>query len=364
MGTTNANADPGPILGVPPEGQLTEREVQSFQHDYLATHGVDHAIGLLRVLPSTSSDLIVVYDDKANLIYASPAAERILGFASVRDVDRSILEMVHPDDQEQCVANLLRALNTPGVHPPAVYRVRTATGTWRSLEVIATNCLDDPRIEGVMLNLRDVTRTVELGRAYATFGHANQTLLHATTERELFERTCATIIDVGGYAEAWIGVALDDAEQSVVPVAAAGRVEHLSQAKISWADDERGQGPVGRALRSNRPHFVRDLVASDVPHHGRALLQDQGLRACCALPIECGDGTRRVLVIADADVRDFEEEELQLFTELAGQPRLRLARAQECRSLGAERGAVPDAGSVLADRDRGGICRWEGHLRQ
>jgi diguanylate cyclase (GGDEF)-like protein/PAS domain S-box-containing protein len=298
---------------------LNEAEERCFHPDWLERHGADRAVGLLRVLPSTSSDLIVVYDAQAQLVYASPAAERILGFHSVVEVDQNILEMVHPDDQERCVANLMRALGTPGVNPPAVYRVRTASsGAWRSLEVIATNCLDDPGIEGVVLNLRDVTHTVEVSRAYATFGRTNQMLLHATSESELFQETCETIIEVGGYAEAWIGVAHDDEERTVTPVASAGRVAHLCAATISWADDARGQGPVGRALRSDEPHAVRDLLGSGAPSDCRSLLETDGLRACCALPINCGDGIRRVLVVADSEVRDFEEEELQLFLELAG----------------------------------------------
>jgi diguanylate cyclase (GGDEF)-like protein/PAS domain S-box-containing protein len=313
---------------------LSGVEEGSFQQDWLARNGPDRAIGLLRVLPSTSSDLIVVYDDQAKLIYASPAVERILGFRSVSEVDQNILEMVHPDDQERCVANLMRALSNPGVNPPAVYRVRTSSsGAWRSLEVIATNCLQDPSIEGVVLNLRDVTRTVEVSRAYATFGRTNQMLLQATSEGELFQQTCQTIIEVGGYAEAWIGIADEGEQHSVMPVASAGRVAHLDEASISWADDAHGQGPVGRALRTNKPHAVRDLLASGAPVGSRALLKEAGLRACCALPINCGDGVRRVLVIADSEVRDFEDEELQLFLELADNLALGLRELRSADAL-------------------------------
>jgi diguanylate cyclase (GGDEF)-like protein/PAS domain S-box-containing protein len=313
---------------------LSEAESRSFHPDWIGRHGAEQAIGLLRVLPSTSSDPIVVYDDQAKLIYASPAVERVLGFHSVVEVNQNILEMVHPDDQERCVANLMRALSNPGVNPPAVYRVRTSSsGAWRSLEVIATNCLQDPRIEGVVLNLRDVTHTVDVSRAYATFGRTNQMLLHATSEGELFQQTCQTIIEVGGYAEAWIGVADEGEQRTVTPVASAGRVAHLAEAAISWADDARGQGPVGRALRSNQPHAVRDLLASGAPVSGRVLLQDAGLRACCALPINCGDGVHRVLVIADTEVRDFEDEELQLFLELTDNLALGLRELRSADAL-------------------------------
>jgi diguanylate cyclase (GGDEF)-like protein/PAS domain S-box-containing protein len=310
--------DQSQILGEPiDEARLSETEARSFHPEWMARFGPDRAVTLLRMLPTASSDLIVVYDGQAQLVYASPAVERILGFRSVTDVDKNILDMVHPDDQERCVANLGRALSNPGVNPPAVYRVRTAaSGAWRSLEVIATNCLDDPSVEGVVLNLRDVTRTVELQRAYAIFGRANQLLLHAGTEQELLQQTCETIVDVGGYAEAWIGVASDD-DLTVTPVASAGNIGHLLTARISWADDHSGQGPVGRALRANEPCAVPDIVACGVAEPNRTFLQESGLGACCAIPVNCNDGLRRILVIADVEVRDLEEEELQMFLELA-----------------------------------------------
>ena len=250
------------------------------------------------------------------------------------------------------------------MNPPAVYRVRTvSSGTWRSLEVIATNCLADPSIEGVVLNLRDVTRTVEVTRAYATFGRTNQMLLQATSEGELFQQTCETIIEVGGYAAAWIGVTDDGEQRSVTPVASAGRVAHLAEAAISWADDAHGQGPVGLALRSNKPHAVRDLLSSGAPVSSRALLQDAGLRACCALPIDCGDGIRRVLVISDSEVRDFDDEELQLFMELANNLAfgLRELRSAAARVQSEARFRTLAASSPIGIVETG--LRWVRHLR-
>ena len=78
---------------------------------------------------------------------------------------------------------------------------------------------------------------------------------------------------------------------------------------------------------------MRDLLASGAPVASRALLQDAGLRACCALPINCGDGVRRVLVIADSEVRDFEDEELQLFLELADNLALGLRELRSADAL-------------------------------
>ena len=45
----------------------------------------------------------------------------------------------------------------PGVYEPIVYRVRHRDGTWRWLEGTATNLLDEPAIQGIVVNARDIT---------------------------------------------------------------------------------------------------------------------------------------------------------------------------------------------------------------
>jgi len=45
----------------------------------------------------------------------------------------------------------------PGTRPPVELRLRHRDGAWRHLEVNRTNLLEDPAVEGIVFNLRDVT---------------------------------------------------------------------------------------------------------------------------------------------------------------------------------------------------------------
>src|SRR3712207_2223333 len=70
-------------------------------------------------------------------------------------------DYVHPEDLEMAAGELAELLSKPWVHPAAIVtRVRHKDGTWRHLEGMATNLLDDPAVRGLVFNHRDVTDRV------------------------------------------------------------------------------------------------------------------------------------------------------------------------------------------------------------
>ena len=52
-----------------------------------------------RTLVANSSDIVAVLDDHGRVLYANPAAERMLGWALSWHVGRNTLELIHPDDR-------------------------------------------------------------------------------------------------------------------------------------------------------------------------------------------------------------------------------------------------------------------------
>ncbi len=111
-----------------------------------------------RALIQNSNDIIVLLDADAQPLYLSPSAAR-LGFdpASGRDFD--LRAGVHPRDRRATDEALARLVREGGVQS-ATFRLLTTRG-WRWLESVGTNRLDDPDVEGLVLNVRDVTERVE-----------------------------------------------------------------------------------------------------------------------------------------------------------------------------------------------------------
>lgn len=112
---------------------------------------------LLDALLEHSPDQLSVLDSDGRYRFVSRAVERRLGHDSAEMVGRSAFEYVHPADRDR-VQEVFESIRVaPGETHTAEYRLRTADGDWRWLESRGTNHLDDPTIEGIVINSRDVT---------------------------------------------------------------------------------------------------------------------------------------------------------------------------------------------------------------
>ena len=115
-----------------------------------------------RALVQHGSDIIIVLDGDGQVQYVSPSVEHIMGYQPEEVIEGAGMAMVHPDDADPLRAHYAAVLATPGYHGPYLLRSRHADGSWRWLEVVHTNLLDDPAVHGVVLNFRDVTERKEV----------------------------------------------------------------------------------------------------------------------------------------------------------------------------------------------------------
>ena len=111
-----------------------------------------------------ASDIIVVLDAEATVQYQSPSIRRVLGHDPADVEGANAFELVHPDDRERVQARFDAIVAQPGTTERIEYRVRHANGEWRTIETIVKNLLEDPYVEGVVLNGRDVTEHRERER--------------------------------------------------------------------------------------------------------------------------------------------------------------------------------------------------------
>ncbi len=110
-----------------------------------------------RALIEQGADSIALIDGQNRILYLSPAVKSVEGYAPEELVGHSGLENTHPDDLpavEQAVGELLKF---PGRPLPVLWRRRHKDGRWLWLEGVATNLLDDPAVQAIVTNYRDVT---------------------------------------------------------------------------------------------------------------------------------------------------------------------------------------------------------------
>ncbi|MBI9037631.1 MAG: response regulator [Bacteroidales bacterium] len=110
-----------------------------------------------KYLVKNSNDLIVIIDKTGKEVFVSDSVERITGFTPAEVLNHSGFEFLHPDDVEHMSETLSKLLATPKKTMKDEYRHKTKSGGWVYLEAIGTNYLQEPLINGIVLNIRDIT---------------------------------------------------------------------------------------------------------------------------------------------------------------------------------------------------------------
>jgi diguanylate cyclase (GGDEF)-like protein/PAS domain S-box-containing protein len=110
----------------------------------------------LRALVQHATDAIVVLDPNGDVLYASPAVYKMLGYAP-EDLTRFDAQLLHPDFVEDAQHHLEAALERPNAVTWLEEPLRHADGTYRWFEIGLTNLIDDPAVGGLVVNMRDIT---------------------------------------------------------------------------------------------------------------------------------------------------------------------------------------------------------------
>ena len=110
-----------------------------------------------RSLIEHSTDVITLLDAAGTILYSTQSLKPTLGYDAGEMTGHSVLDLVHPDEQAAAASQLARLYPHPEEIVQAGFRVRHKDGSWRDLEVVIANRLDDPSIRALVVNYRDVT---------------------------------------------------------------------------------------------------------------------------------------------------------------------------------------------------------------
>jgi len=112
-------------------------------------------------LVERSSDIICVLESTGHIRYVSPAGTALWGASLEEAQGRAFSEVIHPEDRDAVRATYIDLVDHPGQARTAACRIRTSRSTYRQVEIVATNRLDDPDVAGIVANVRDVTERAE-----------------------------------------------------------------------------------------------------------------------------------------------------------------------------------------------------------
>src|SRR5208283_1132498 len=110
-----------------------------------------------RTLTENSLDILCILSREGNFCYCSPSIERVLGYTPEELRGTNFLTHVHPEDLPLAKETFQFALDYPERTVKVRFRHQKTDGTWRHLELVGQNRLQDPEIGGLVANCRDVT---------------------------------------------------------------------------------------------------------------------------------------------------------------------------------------------------------------
>ncbi len=295
-----------------------------------------------RALIEKSADAILIVDTDAKITYANGTAGEMLGYENDTFLKLSIYDLVHPQERAYLAQQFDRAKDR-SESSKCELRLKCYDGSWLWTEATITNLFDDPEVESIYLNLRDIT-----GRKEAYYNLESQkdllqnlvVIARATSEAAELGDVLQNLLKIGKY--------LTQADSGSVFVFDEIGAVAYTRSFYSRLDPERVQdlmdkGLTGWVIQRSRPALVTDTVAD-----GRWLeLATNGYtpRSAVAIPIFNGQDILAILVLTHAKTGHFNTGHLKTLQAASGQMAMAIHNARlytERRKLEQQREELTD----------------------
>ncbi len=296
----------------------------------------------LAAIVQSSHDAIIGKDLEGVITSWNPGAEKVYGYRAEEVLGRPV-SVLAPEGRKDEITGLLGRVG----RGEAVMNFETERfrkdGERIDVALDLSPIRDAAgRITGVSTIARDITEKKQaeralrkLNRALKALSSCNETLIHASDEMQLLNDICRIIVDIEGYRLAWVGYVEHDAQKTVRAVAQSGYDPgYMEHADITWADDERGRGPLGIAIRSGEVQVVQDVNTDPRYTRWRANAARLDYGSVLVAPLRSGAEVIGALSIHGESIDAFDPAEIALLGELAadmafGIVTLRTRRAQD-----------------------------------
>jgi len=197
-----------------------------------------------RDLVEYSSDIIVSTDLTGTITYINPAIERVLGYKPEERIGRRGFELIHPDDSKFLADSFVALISDAN---PRVLngemRLRHKNGTYRMMDAVGSNLINNNVVEGIVVNYRDITERKQ----------AEEKLKKSQENyKKLFEDHAAVKFILDPYT----GMILD-ANYAAVQYYGWTREEmkRMTIYQINTASEEDVKNVLGEILRDKKLHF-------------------------------------------------------------------------------------------------------------
>lgn len=116
---------------------------------------------LFRTLIENSNDVVSLMDEQFKVIYRSPSAFKITGWADVEVLNKSGVDKIHPEDLNIAKVLIANLFESPGVIFNTKFRNKHKLGHYIWIEGTVINLLNDENVKAIVFNFRDISKRIE-----------------------------------------------------------------------------------------------------------------------------------------------------------------------------------------------------------
>lgn len=141
--------------------KVLANRIENAVSQYRAEQEVEETKRWYGTILEHSSDYVMVVDGNGVTKDVTPPIERVMGYEPEEVVGKASFEFTHPDDLMDAMQTMTEIVEDPTLEKTVEFRAQHADGSWRWLEVRGRNLLSDPVINGILVNVRDITERKE-----------------------------------------------------------------------------------------------------------------------------------------------------------------------------------------------------------
>lgn len=280
-----------------------------------------------RLLIQNSSDVISIVDREGTITYQTETMETTFGYTQAERIGKNVLTInnTHPDDMKAKKAFFDKLLENPGKNFSTEFRLKQKDGSYIYIEAIGKNLLDEPSIQGIILNYRDISER-RLAEERSQFLMEATNIISSSLDYKTVLSNIAKLL-VPQMAD-WYSVVIKEEDGTLTTTS----TFHKDPQKVAWAQEIAEKYPtdpnaplgVPNVIRTSKseiyPEITDDmLVASAIDTEHLKLMREVGFKSVMIVPlIVRGKAVGALSLITTESDRHYDEDDLIFAEDLAG----------------------------------------------
>lgn len=155
-----------------------------------------------KTLIENSTDITMIFNQEGIITYQSPSVKTILGYTPEEIHGKNLFDLIHEEDLSTVKYYFENIIDHNETLNNFNFRVKSSHGTYTYLEGTFNNLLNDPNIQGILTNLRDISIRIsaeeEIKRLSLAVQHSPAAII-ITTQDGTIEYVNSKFTEISGY---------------------------------------------------------------------------------------------------------------------------------------------------------------------